>query len=560
VIDIEQKLRPFQPVFDPLYGYIPLSKAEFRIVRSPLFQRLGQIRQLGFAHVLFPSATHTRLSHSLGVLRTTQRMIHSINTGDRSAKPISPREEALLRFAALLHDIGHLPLSHVGEKAYVKELSRKYGVVEKDNELSKAGTTKAPFKEEDFHEQLSARIIEHDKEIAAALQLFNDDIRSSDVIEAKHVADLLLKRGRQNKYGHLTPFIKSGLDADRLDFLMRDSYFVGSSYGKIEQDTLIQKLCLVDIDRDEDIYELCLEEDAALVADHFLLSRFYWYSIILANPRFQFVDLLTKNVMGFLLEHERMPETCERLLSIDDLSRITNDLQNEENRHAFTKFQDSQVILAMRQLHEHWQNSPPTDEREQEINTSIKVLMGGNLSHKFHHLQGLMEKSDFCLIFNEAEIKKAEEAALTEIKAEIRDFRGFIKTVFKATDIHKALPNREPSRGGEFIRDWHGQVLIRCKKDLFPKCLPLVLSDTNLSHRVGRSRPKEQLEHPTDNNRALTHVTFAVFALWPGDLTVSEHDTIERVLYNRFQSFVKPMEETIHGHSGPVAQTDAPRV
>jgi HD superfamily phosphohydrolase len=549
MIDIKDKLKAFQSVFDPLYGYIPLSEAEFRIVRSPLFQRLGQIRQLGFAHILFPSATHTRLSHSLGVLHVTQRMIDRVNSREHTDKRLTPREQALLRFAALTHDIGHLPLSHVGERAYVAALRNQKTAVAPGDIVSESKKQEVKFEEEDFHEQISASVVEKDREIAEAIEgIYNQGIDSEHKLTPKHVADLLRKRVKREKYGHLVPFIKSGLDADRLDFLMRDSYFVGSNYGRIEQETLIRKLSLVAIDAENDIYELCLEDDAALVADHFLLSRFYWYSIILALPRFQFVDLLTKSVMEYLMSAGHIPD-------ISRLHQITENLNDENARHEFIKLQDSQVIMAMRSLHEKWQNNPPLDPLDQEVNVAIKVLMGGNLSHKFCHRQGLMEKTEYKSIFNDSNLEQAEAAALQDIKKKITGFGGFVKVVCKATDIHKALSVRDPNKGSEFHEDWHEEVLIRCDKDGFPPCLPLQLSDTNLSYRLGSSRPREQRERIDKENAALTHVNFAVFALWPGSLSQSDHDAIDVVIAEHFGNFAKPLEDTIHGNAGPVAQT-----
>ncbi|PSG99991.1 MAG: phosphodiesterase, partial [Nanohaloarchaea archaeon SW_4_43_9] len=106
-------------VQDAVHGYIKLSEEEKRIVDSPAFQRLRRIRQLGFTSLIYPSATHTRFQHSLGVTHLTGKFADSLNLKDEKRKE--------LRLAALFHDTGHGPFSHVSEM-----MSKQYGVSHED--------------------------------------------------------------------------------------------------------------------------------------------------------------------------------------------------------------------------------------------------------------------------------------------------------------------------------------------------------------------------------------------------------------------------------------------
>ena len=95
-------------VRDPVFGFISLNETEADIVSTSIFQRLRRIRQLAFAHLVYPGALHTRFEHSLGVFHIADHVCLTLGLGDS--------ERRLVRLAALLHDIGHGSFSHVSEE------------------------------------------------------------------------------------------------------------------------------------------------------------------------------------------------------------------------------------------------------------------------------------------------------------------------------------------------------------------------------------------------------------------------------------------------------------
>jgi HD superfamily phosphohydrolase len=118
--------RPRKPhasiIFDVLYGFIPVTEWEEKIIHTPFFQRLRWIRQLGFANYIFPGAEHTRFAHALGVMHSMHQMIHALGIGVPDSELFSPKSKSpaailhkSLRIAALLHDIGTFPFSHAIE-------------------------------------------------------------------------------------------------------------------------------------------------------------------------------------------------------------------------------------------------------------------------------------------------------------------------------------------------------------------------------------------------------------------------------------------------------------
>ena len=105
----------------PIWGHIPLSSASRRIIEHPDFVRLSKIRQLGFVYYVFPGASHTRFEHSIGTYHLSvlvlQRLVRNpANWYDPSTPKITPEDACLFLAAALLHDIGHYPLSHLVDR------------------------------------------------------------------------------------------------------------------------------------------------------------------------------------------------------------------------------------------------------------------------------------------------------------------------------------------------------------------------------------------------------------------------------------------------------------
>ena len=187
---------------DPLHGFIGLSEKEVSLVDTKVFRRLHRIKQLSHTHLVYPSALHTRFEHSLGAAHIAGRMCDEL---------CLESEKELVRQTALLHDIGHGPFSHLFEN-----------VLKKIN----PGIN-------DMHEEITRMIIDNDQEI--------DDVLGSD---KKKVVEMLSPKSKMGiKRSTLNSDIVSGnLDADKLDYLRRDSYFLGVNYGMFDLERIIHTL------------------------------------------------------------------------------------------------------------------------------------------------------------------------------------------------------------------------------------------------------------------------------------------------------------------------------
>jgi HD superfamily phosphohydrolase len=192
---------------DPVYGYIYITEPEKTIIDSYPVQRLHRLRQLAGAEYVYPAANHTRFEHSLGVMYLAGLSCENSNLAEHLTKD----EIQTIRFAALLHDVGHGPFSHIYEHLLVK--------------LSKT------------HEDLTRWIIEK-SELRDKLRELGQD---PNTIGKLAVGEL----GVQGK-NFVDQIIQSAFDVDKLDFIVRDTYHTGAKYGYVDVFRLIHALDVLD--------------------------------------------------------------------------------------------------------------------------------------------------------------------------------------------------------------------------------------------------------------------------------------------------------------------------
>ncbi len=238
-------------VTDNIHGDIELTADEWKVVNTATFQRLRSLKQLGMGHLVYPNATHTRFAHSLGVFRIMCRVLEKLGT-DQLASQIPD-----LRLAALLHDLGHYPYSHLMEGVDAVSLTEEQVATSRAGTISGAGD---PFPN---HEELGRHILETQPDICKAV---------GGKSRARKIGAMFSRL--EGSDAQLTKLIHSSLDMDRLDYLLRDARATGVPYGVIDLDYLLNNIVI------SPGKVLGVTIKALAAAEHFLLSRAFMYRVV----------------------------------------------------------------------------------------------------------------------------------------------------------------------------------------------------------------------------------------------------------------------------------------
>ncbi len=259
----------YMEIRDPVHGTLEFTPPEVAVIDSPAFQRLRQIKQLGFGEYSFPGAVHNRYIHSIGAAHLAGIAFDQIFLGFPFKNPeIKWRLRQTLRLATLLHDIGHGPLSHTTEEVMpqLSELNVKAYGNKKDRKAN--------------HEDYTIKFIT-DSPLAETLRKSFSDISPLHVAALvdktlKVEDDFFISNGLNLRI-ILSQIVSSEMDADRMDYLVRDSYFCGTNYGKFELNWLLGNMVYYIV---ADQVHLALNRRALYTFDDFLISRHHMYLMV----------------------------------------------------------------------------------------------------------------------------------------------------------------------------------------------------------------------------------------------------------------------------------------
>ena len=235
---------------DPVHGYVEVRDRLLPLVSHPYFQRLRYIAQTGLAYLVYPGMTHSRFEHSLGTMHLAMDFVKYIR--QNSGVDFADQDYAeLVSLVGLLHDIGHLPFSHTYENA-LETYERVFG-------------GKVEHRGRKTHVDVGIRVVQ---------EVFADviDKAFSRVVSdpVKFVVDVMREEPKDEEERLANLIVSNFIDADRGDYLLRDSYHAGVEYGLYDIERLKRFLVFVD-------GKLAVMRKAVPIVEHFLLARMYMY-------------------------------------------------------------------------------------------------------------------------------------------------------------------------------------------------------------------------------------------------------------------------------------------
>lgn len=264
---------------DPIHGAIEF-EGDFEnplkdMLSDQFFQRLRRVKQLGFSDFVFPSATHSRFAHSLGVYAVAKRMLRVVEPDVRNGE-WSEKGQACLA-AALLHDVGHGMFSHAFENA-----AKSYHAG--SNSVSSEG-----LKEAADHEKVTSRIL-----TSSSIRDKLTGIGGAGFPQA--VADMIDKKDKNCIY---TSIVSSQLDADRLDYAARDPYFAGVSSGGIDLNWLMRNLQIGDSTNGRFLF---VDSKAYISMEQFTVTLFQLYPTIYLHKKTRGLEFLFSKLLRRVFE------------------------------------------------------------------------------------------------------------------------------------------------------------------------------------------------------------------------------------------------------------------
>lgn len=300
-------------VRDPIHGPIPVSDPEREVVDHSFVQRLRLIRATGFSYLPFPGATHSRYAHSLGVMHLAGRAFDQASRGLPLSEAARARYRSLVRIAALCHDLGHAPFSHSTEFAMPPLAALGLDWYAADAREARRAT----------HEDYTIAILAHTSLADAIARHFPFTARHVAALISPDVTledDLFVEAGLDHRRW-LSQIISSELDVDRLDYLVRDSYYTGARYGQVDVPWLLTNLGAHVVDG---AVSLALDTSALYAFDDFLVARHHMFLMVYFHHKSVVYEEMLKRFVGG--GTWSIPADLEAYLRLDDVA-LEHDLR-----------------------------------------------------------------------------------------------------------------------------------------------------------------------------------------------------------------------------------------
>lgn len=367
--------KEFHEIRDPIHVFVRLDSAERQVLDSLPLQRLRSIHQLALTHLVYPSATHKRFEHSLGVMELAGRVFDTITNSNNITDPIRAKLTTLtnpdqlkywrrvLRMAALCHDIGHLPFSHAAE----------------EDLLPKSWS----------HERITRNLIDSD-DMKSIWSSIVPPLQPEHIVKLaigpKHATDLEFDSWEMVLSEVI---VGDAFGVDRIDYLLRDSHHTGVAYGRFDHHRLVDTLRILPSPRSDkrntdlqvgsgSMPTLGVQEGGLQSAEALLLARYFMYTQVYFHPIRRIYDIHLMDFLKKFLQCGRFSTNSTSHLQLTDDLILSN---------IFTAFLDDNHpnnILARRIMgREHFKRVYSRNASDIEVHPEAGRVMFEALCEQF---------------------------------------------------------------------------------------------------------------------------------------------------------------------------------
>jgi HD superfamily phosphohydrolase len=390
---------------DPVHGYVYITEEEKNIIDSFPVQRLRRLRQLAGAEYVYPGANHTRFEHSVGVLYLAGKVAENPNISEH----MNEEEAEMVKIAALLHDVGHGPFSHVFEQLLINKLDKT-------------------------HEDITSWVISKG-ELKDALSKIG--------YKPEEIAKLAVGTLHRPKKTFLDQIVSSAIDVDKLDFVVRDTYHTGAEYGYIDVFRLIHAL---------DVLEgnLAVDLGALSALESLIIARIESFKSIYFHRVGRAAQIMLAIAMEKANEELGLTQfkTPEEYLAMDDYtvwtmlknckksSGIIRDLERRRLlKCAYERtFYEKDTMVSNIFSRETYRNQLQTDiAKEAHVETEAVIIDVPTVPSVPYHHSALMESMEIPVFFKTQNDTKIPRR-LSEISKIFETLKGFINILRIYTD------------------------------------------------------------------------------------------------------------------------------
>jgi len=395
---------------DPVHGYVYITAEERVLIDSFPVQRLRRLRQLAGAEYVYPGANHTRFEHSVGVKYLAGRVLENPNISQH----ITEDEATMVRTAALLHDVGHGPFSHIFEHLLDKELGKT-------------------------HEDMTLWIIKNSE---------LKDIINKFGYNADKIGRLAVGRLHKPKKTFLDQIVSSSVDVDKLDFVVRDTYHTGAEYGYTDIFRLIQTLDVLGED-------LAVYLGALSALESFVIARIESFKSIYFHRVGRAAQIMLAMAMEKANEELALTnfKTPEEYLAMDDYTVWTKLKNSEKSKEIIRKletrkmlkcayertFYEKDIMISNIFNRESYRKQLQADiAKEAEVETETIIIDVPTVPSVPYHHSVLMEPMEIPVFYKTHEGTKIPQR-LSEISKIFDVLKGFINIL----RVYTEAKNRE---------------------------------------------------------------------------------------------------------------------